>query len=301
MVARCWRDGAVAGDWRAQLEASTPVIRNPLPWCAWTIAALAATFIDRSPWLQGLLLLILVNVWLPYRRGRALHLRLALMLGVIPVLFSVALSRFGEHVVLTVPPIPIIGGRWTWEAALFGASSGAALLLTVIVFTVLQSTVHSADLISLLPPPLYRAGTAFALAVTFAPKTVASFHAIAEARQVRGQRSGWRAAPSVVLPLLLTALEQALQYGESLDARGYGTRQRSRYRPIAWAAADVLTLLAASISLTLTLAAGSRTYNPYTDILPAPPSSISVVALLLLAMPALLATIVRENHAADHD
>src|SRR2546421_1760508 len=216
--------------------AAAGMTRNPLAWCAWMIAALAGTFMDRNPWLQGLLLLILINVWLPYRRGRPLHLRLGLMLSAIPIVFSVALSRFGEHVIVTLPTIPIIGGRWTWEAALFGASSGAALLLTVIVFTVLQSTVHSADLISLLPPPLYRAGTAFALAVTFAPKTVASFHAITEARQLRGRRSGWRAAPSVLLPLLLTALEQALQYGESLDARGYGTGQRSRYRPIAWAA-----------------------------------------------------------------
>jgi len=277
------------------------VIRNPLAWCAWTLAALGATFMDRNPWLQGLLLLILVNVWLPYRRGRALHLRLGLMLGVIPVLFSVALSRFGEHLIVTLPAIPIVGGRWTWEAALFGASSGAALLLTVIAFGVLQSTVRSADLISLLPPLLYRAGTAFALSVAFAPKTVSSFHAIVEARQLRGQRSGWRSSPAILLPLLLTALEQALQYGESLDARGYGNRRRSRYRPISWAASDGIALLSAGIALLLTLAAHPASYNPYTNIVPSAPSILSVIALLLLAAPAAVAVIAREDHAADRD
>jgi energy-coupling factor transport system permease protein len=277
------------------------VIRNPLAWCAWTIAALAATFMDRNPWLQGLLLLVLINVWLPYRRGRPLHVRLGLLLGAIPVLFSVALSRFGEHAIVSLPAIPIIGGRWTWEAALFGASSGVALLLTVLVFGVLQSTVRSADLISLLPPPLYRAGTAFALSVAFAPKTVASFHAIVEARQLRGQRSGWRSAPAVLLPLLLTTLEQALQYGESLDARGYGSRRRSRYRPIAWSVLDGITLLASSVALVLTLAAHAATYNPYIAIAPAAPSMLSVVALLLLAVPAFLAAIQGESHAADRD
>jgi energy-coupling factor transport system permease protein len=277
------------------------VIPNPLAWCAWTIAVLAAAFMDRNPWLQGLLLLVLINVWLPYRRGRPLHVRLGLLLGAIPVLFSVTLSRFGEHVIVTLPAIPIIGGRWTWEAAVFGASSGAALLLTVLVFGVLQSTVRSADLISLLPPPLYRAGTAFALSLAFAPKTVASFHAIVEARQLRAQRSGWGSAPAVLLPLLLTTLEQALQYGESLDARGYGSRRRSRYRPIAWSVLDGTMLLTSSAALVLTLVAHAATYNPYLAIAPAAPSMLSVVALLLLAVPAFLAAIHGGIHAADRD
>ncbi|HEY9286508.1 MAG TPA: hypothetical protein VIT43_00635, partial [Candidatus Dormibacteraeota bacterium] len=179
------------------------MIRNPLGWCAWAVAALAIAFIFRNPLLQALMLLVIVNVWLPYRRGRPLHLRLGLLLAVIPILFSVALSRYGQHAILVLPPIPIIGGRWTWEAVLFGATTGMALLLTVAIFAVLQATVHSAELLSLLPPPLYRAGTAFALSLSFASKTATAFHGIVEARQLRGQRTAWRDAPSVVLPLLL--------------------------------------------------------------------------------------------------
>ena len=247
------------------------------------------------------MLLVIVNVWLPYRRGRPLHLRLGLLLAVIPILFSVALSRFGQHPIAVLPPIPLIGGRWTWEAALFGATSGMALLLTVAVFAVLQATVRSAELLSLLPPPLYRAGTGFALSLAFAPKTVAAFHGILEARQLRGQRTGWREAPSVVLPVLLTTLEQALQYGESLDARGYGSGRRSRYRSVGWSAADYLLVLAAAASLLLTLTAGSPAYNPYVALVPTLPTIASLTAVLLLAIPAILAAFSRETYAAALD
>ena len=202
------------------------MIRHPVAWGAWTIAALAAAFIDRNPYVQALLLLAVINVYLPYRGRRQATWKFGLALAIVPILFSAALSRFGRHVLFTLPPIPIIGGRWTLDAVAFGASTGLALLLTVAVFAVLQSTVRSADVLAILPRPLYRAGTTVALALAFAPKTLVAFQSIREARQLRGQRTGWRAAPALLLPLLLTTLERALQYGESLDARGFGSGRR---------------------------------------------------------------------------
>lgn len=223
------------------------------------------------------------------------------MLAVIPIVFSVALSRFGQHPIVVLPPIPIIGGRWTWEAALFGASSGLALLLTVGVFAVLQATVRSADLLSLLPRPLYRAGTVFALSAAFAPKTLTAYHAIVDARRLRGQRTNWRAAPTLVLPLLLTTLEQALQYGESLDARGYGSRRRSRYRPIDWSAMDLLVIVGAFASLLITTVATSPAYNPYVSLVPSLPSITSLIGVLLLAIPAVATAFSTQGYATAFD
>lgn len=269
------------------------MIRNPLTWCAWAVAGLSAAFIDRNPFLQGLLLLVLINVWLPNRRGRSGYLRIGLALALIPIVFSVALSRFGQHVLLVLPGIPIIGGTWTWEALAFGASSGAALLLTVTIFRILHSTVRSADLVALLPAPFYRAGTVFALSVAFAPRTVASFQSIREARQIRGRRTGWRSTPALLVPLLLTTLEQALQYSESLDARGYGSRQRSRYRPIASSLGDAVVITASLAALVLIVLWPGSPYNPYDHLAPNAPSFTGVMGILLLAAPAGLATIQR--------
>ncbi|MDQ6711511.1 MAG: energy-coupling factor transporter transmembrane protein EcfT [Candidatus Dormibacteraeota bacterium] len=272
---------------------------NPIAWCAWAMAALAAAFINRNPYLQLLLLLVLINVWLPYRQGRRGYWKLGVLLATAPVLFDIALSRFGHHVLFQLPPVPVIGGPWTLEALAFGASTGMALLLVVAVFGVLQATVRSADLVSLLPPFLYRAGTVFALAIAFAPHTIASLRSIGEARRLRGHRSGWRAAPALLVPLLLTTLERALQYAESLDARGYGNRRRSRYRHLRWRAADRLSLVAAAGCFVLVIVQPATPYNAYQDLVPAVPGVIGLGAVLLLVIPALFAVADRRDHVAD--
>jgi energy-coupling factor transport system permease protein len=277
------------------------MIRHPLAWCAWATAALAAAFIDRNPFLQALLLLVVINVFLPYRgRRRVSTWKLGLALAVVPILFSAALSRYGQHVLFTLPGLPIIGGRWTLDAVAYGASTGAALLLTVAVFGVLQATVRSADLVAILPRPLYRAGTTVALALAFAPKTMTSLASIREARQMRGQRAGWRSAPQLLLPLLLTTLERALQYGESLDARGFGSRRRSRYRPLPWTIPDLVVLVASLAAIAATVLRPAQPYDPYIILLPNAPAMESLVAVLLLAIPAITASLSRMDHAADH-
>jgi energy-coupling factor transport system permease protein len=273
---------------------------NPLAWCAWAVAALAAAFIERNPYLQLVLLGVIVNVWLPYRgRERNPYWKLGALLAIAPVVFSFTLSRFGHHTLFRLPDLPLIGGSWTLDALAFGASTGIALLLVVAIFGVLQTTVRSADLISLLPRPLYRAGTVFALAVAFAPQTIAALRSISEARRLRGRRSGWRAAPGLLLPLLLTSLERALQYGESLDARGYGSRRRSRYRIPPWHLADLLVAAASAASVVLTILLPVTGYNPYQEILPALPGVNGFATVLLLVLPAILVASPRTRHATD--
>lgn len=275
------------------------MIRHPLAWGAWSIAAVAAAFIDRNLYLQVLLLLVVINVYLPYGgRRRAGTWKFALALALVPILFSAALSRFGQHVLFTLPAIPVIGGRWTLDAVAFGASTGLALLLTVAAFVVLQSTVRSADIVAMLPRPLYRAGTTVALALAFAPKTLAAFQSIREARQLRGRRTGWRSAPELLLPLLLTTLERALQYGESLEARGFGSRRRSRYRPLPWTAPDLLVLIASLVAIVAIVVLPPVPYNPYLELAPRVPDPDRLLAVALLAVPAVLASLSRVDHAA---
>src|SRR5216684_323039 len=111
---------------------------NPLTWCAWALAAIAAALMERNPYLQLLLLAILLTVWIAARHHRSMgYWRAALVLGLLPILFSLVFSRFGAHVLFRLPQgLPVIGGAWTLEAALYGASTGAALLLTTLVFAI---------------------------------------------------------------------------------------------------------------------------------------------------------------------
>jgi len=93
-------------------------------------------------------------------------------------------------------------------------------------------------------------------------------------------------------------LEQALQYGESLDARGYGSRRRSRYRPLGWSLMDGLVIGTSVAALVLNLALSPQPYNPYLDLAPSLPSAFSLLGVLLLGAPALTA-VPRMDHAAD--
>ena len=101
------------------------------------------------------------------------------------------------------------------------------------------------------------------------------------------------------MPVVLTTLEQALQYGESLDARGYGSRRRSRYRPLTWSALDVLITAASLIALVLTAAIPAQPYNPYDQLMPSTPAMRSLIALLLLSLPALVAAFPDRKDVAD--
>ena len=204
----------------------------------------------------------------------------------------------GEKLTQVLLP-SVLAGLLLALLAMGGRLRALFFLWSVAVFAVLQTRVRSAELIALLPRPLYRVGTAFALSLAFAPKTIASFQALREARRLRGQQTGWRSAPGLLVPLLLTTLEQALQYGESLDARGYGSQRRSRYRPVGWSLFDAILVATSLTALILNLTLTSSSYNPYVDLAPRLPSGLSLLAIMLLAAPA-LTTIPRMNHAPDH-
>jgi energy-coupling factor transport system permease protein len=270
---------------------------NPLAWLAWTLGAAAVTLADRNPFVQLLMLLVIGNLWLVYRgKAAALYWRAGLLLAILPVLFSVALSRYGAHVIVSLPPIPVVGGHWTLEALLFGISSGIALLLTVGVFALLHATVRSADVLQVLPPPLYRLGSVVGLALTLVPQTIRSAGRINEARRLRGGRSGWRSVPMLLVPLLLTTLESSLQYAESLDARGFGSGRRSRYRNLKWGIEETILTLCGALALWSVAFAPAPAFNPYNSLIPLLPSAVSLGAVLPLSIPALLATF---QHAPD--
>jgi hypothetical protein len=129
---------------------------------------------------------------------------------------------------------------------------------------------------------------------------VAAFQSIREARRLRGQHAGWRSAPALLLPLLLTTLERALQYGESLDARGFGARRRSRYRPLGWTAPDLLVVIASTMAIVAIAVLPAAPYNPYLELAPSLPDPDRLLAIVLLAVPALVASLSRVDHAPHH-
>jgi energy-coupling factor transporter transmembrane protein EcfT len=96
---------------------------------------------------------------------------------------------------------------------------------------------------------IYEFGVATVIATSALPNLVQSVARIRRARALRGdEKPSWR---SIALPLLEDSLSRSLDLAAAMDARGFGvSRNRSRYRPIAWQSADS-TIVALSATLLL--------------------------------------------------
>ena len=117
----------------------------------------------------------------------------------------------------------MIGGPITLEALLYGLTGGLALVTLLLIFAVFNVAVDQARLLRMTPGFIYGAGIVAGIAVAFVPQMVASWQAIREAQQVRGHKvRGIRDVLPLVMPLLVTALERAMQLAESMEARGFG-------------------------------------------------------------------------------
>ena len=119
---------------------------------------------------------------------------------------------------------------------LYGLTGGLALVTLLLIFAVFNVAVDQARLLRMTPGFIQGVGVAAGIAVAFVPQMVASWQAIREAQQVRGHKvRGVRDMLPLVMPLLVTALERAMQLAESMEARGFGgqvtaatSRQRMR-------------------------------------------------------------------------
>jgi hypothetical protein len=164
-----------------------------------------------------------------------------------PAALNLLLSRVGATVLLRLP-IRWIGGPYTLEALLFGASAGVQIASLLQVMAVFGEVIRPPDLLRRMPPGLHPAGVAASIGLTFAPQVRRSFAAIREASELRGHRPrGWRDLPALVSPLVVLSLENALAVAEGMVARGWGyTKPRGLRR---WGAAAGWLALASGLTL----------------------------------------------------
>ncbi len=179
------------------------------------------------------LTLIVLATWLVYLgvastglmagSWRAL-LKLGLFIWLITIPFNALMIHHGRIVLFRLPAHwPLVGGPITLEAVLAGLVTGYALWSLLFIFATFNLAVDATQLLRLAPPFLYHAGVVTSIALTFIPQMLASAREIREAQRIRGHRfRGWRDSLPLVMPLLTTSFERAVQLAESMDARGFG-------------------------------------------------------------------------------
>ncbi len=201
---------------------------TPHTWLIWLIAAATVTIIARNP-LYSLITLGIAGIMYSRVRPRGASfpfnwLRLGGLMLLIPAIFY-ALSLHSGNTVLARLPVswPLIGGPLTLEAMILGASNGLLLLALLVLFATFNRAVPTTDLIRLTPRALHHLGIVVLIALTYVPETLAQWRRIREAQAIRGyEPKGWQGWRPLLMPLLITGLERAMDVAEAMVARGYG-------------------------------------------------------------------------------
>ena len=135
----------------------------------------------------------------------------------------------GGAVLFSLPDwLPLLGGRVTLEALLYGALNGAALAGIFAAFTALNRALPVRSLLRLVPRAYYPLAVVMTIAVTFVPATIQYMQQIREAQAVRGkQMRGVRSWLPLVVPLLEGGIERSMQLAEAMMARGFASGEEA--------------------------------------------------------------------------
>ena len=215
----------------------------PVPWLLWALAFLVVSYTTRNP-----LYLVLLGavLWATAEaHAQRLSRRLFLTMIGLGLLWNFLTVHVGSTVLFALPGTWfLIGGPYTLESALYGALNGLALALILSAFGLLMSRLSPRDLVRLTPPALYEAGLVLSVALAFLPQSRETLEEIRQAQAVRGHRvKGLRDLLPLLLPLLITALERALQLAETMEARGFTSWRGGGSRRAAAAFVVALLLL----------------------------------------------------------
>jgi energy-coupling factor transport system permease protein len=200
-------------------------------WVIWLIAAAMPAFTVHNPLYLGL---VLGTAWIVYSAlGRTSPLgsswggfvKIGLFFLVLAVPFNALSIHTGQLILFRLPESwPIVGGAITLEAILAGLVNGLSLLTILLVFATFNAVVDHYQLLRATPAFLFQAGVVVSIAITFVPQMVLSGKEIREAQRIRGHRfRGIRDLLPLVIPLLASALERAIQLAETMEARGFGS------------------------------------------------------------------------------
>jgi energy-coupling factor transport system permease protein len=211
---------------------------HTLAWVIWLVAAAVPAFTLGNPLY---LALTLGAAWIVYAAlGRSTPMgsswggfvKIGLFFLLLTIPFNALSIHAGRIILFRLPESwPIVGGVITLEAILAGMVSGLSLLTILLVFAAFNAVVDHYQLLRATPAFLFQAGVVVSIAVTFVPQMVLSAQEIREAQRIRGHRfRGIRDLLPLIVPLLASALERAIQLAETMEARGFGSTVRPTSR-----------------------------------------------------------------------
>jgi energy-coupling factor transport system permease protein len=176
----------------------------------------------------------------------------ALGIGVFNALFAAANLDPAGTVVLAFGPL-----RLTSAAVVGGVGIGMRVVAIAAVGVVFTQTTDSTRLVDALVqqakvPDRFAYGALAAYQAV--PRLASQLGTLRQARRIRGLRTGWH--PRLLVGLLVLAIRHGDRLALAMDARGFGSGPRSRYRLVRWSGIDAAVLGGAVLVLGAAILAG---------------------------------------------
>jgi len=174
-----------------------------------------------------------------------------LLIAAFAVVLNFVSAHLGTTVLFAIPDqIPALGGPYTLEALVFGATGGLTIAAAILAAAPFSLLLASHEVMDALPAALSRTGAAIAASLNLVPSVAASFVQVTEAQRLRGWRPrGPRSWSEIVVPVVLTSVEGSIQLAESMEARGFGSGPRTSVKSARMKRSDWLIVGASGAAL----------------------------------------------------
>jgi len=202
---------------------------NSVVWILWLAAAMTFLLTTRNPFYIAIMLAGLFSLGRRLAKDRNINpwvlpnLRFLLTMILLSTLINGLFSHTGNTVLFIVPRSwPLIGGDITVESLVYGALNGLVIGALYLLFNIINLALTTKQITRLIPRAFHPIAVVITIALTFFPSIQQRAREIKEAQMIRGNPmkkiSDWI---PIMIPLLVTSLENAILLAESMTARGF--------------------------------------------------------------------------------
>lgn len=211
------------------------MMKNTAPWLLWLALMMTALLSTRNPfYLLGILfVLLLLGSTLAKKKHLSSwlgqNLRFLLTMVLLSTLINTLFTHTGRTTLFTLPENwLLVGGNITAESIVYGAINGLVIGSLYLVFNIINLALSIKQLTHLIPSAFRPIGVMVTISLTFFPSIQQRAREIKEAQMIRGNAmkniSDWL---PLLLPLLVTSLENAFLLAESMTAKGFYIHKKS--------------------------------------------------------------------------
>lgn len=198
-------------------------------WILWVVAVMIISLSTRNPIYLSVLLfgLFYLGHQLAQKKNQSPwllpNLKFILTMILLSTLINGLFAHIGATVLFTIPQgWPLIGGIITLESLVYGAINGLIIGVLYLLFNVLNLALSIKQITRLIPRAFYPVAMVVTIALTFFPSIQQRTQEIKEAQMIRGNPmkkvADWL---PILIPLLVSSLENAIQLAESMTSRGF--------------------------------------------------------------------------------